>query len=116
MSVDLKEFPQRIASVRSQLLIQQQNHRRLSDILNSLDRDIDLQIASSSDLKNELQRKAAKAELQIDEEYQAALMEVRNSSDRITALEIELERLRGLFSASKLEVRQAIVRAELEAA
>ncbi|MBD3883845.1 hypothetical protein IFO70_18955 [Phormidium tenue FACHB-886] len=77
MSVDLKEFPQRIASVRSQLLIQQQNHRRLSDILNSLDRDIDLTMASSSELKNEQQRKAAKAELQTDEKYQAALMEVR---------------------------------------
>ena len=113
---DLHEIPQTIAQIQRQALVQEGEIRYLKATLTTFDREIEGTIAFDAELKNESQRKAKKAELQSEEDYQALSIKLQRAQDGLIELQIELELLRSQLSILKLEMRGAIARLEAEAA
>lgn len=110
--MQLSEFPQQIADKQLAVLNQEQKVRKLKDILQTFDREIECAVAFDTELKNESQRKSKKAELQADEEYQGTLLELQHAQEALTKLQIEAELLRNHFSVAKLEFKLNLVNLE----
>ncbi|HEY9699662.1 MAG TPA: hypothetical protein V6D10_20545 [Trichocoleus sp.] len=108
----ISEFPQQIADKQLAVLSQEQKVRKLKDILQTFDREIECAVAFDAELKNESQRKSKKAELQADEEYQGTLLELQHAQDALVKLQIEADLLRSQFSVAKLEFRLSLAQLE----
>lgn len=110
----LKNLPGEIASVRRQLIEISNQLQVANGVLKSIEQDVDLDIAFSSALKNEAQRKAQRSQcLGNDPDY--AYWEVQATSLRVTQarLEIQVAFLANQFTVTQLEVRMEL--AQLEA-
>lgn len=114
--MDLHQLPQTIADIQRSMLAQEGEIRYIKATLTTFDREIEGAIAFDSELKNESQRKAKKAELQAEEDYQRLCYRLQRAQDALAVSQIDLELLRSRFSVLKLESRWAIAQLEAEAA
>jgi hypothetical protein len=116
----LKEYPSKIAEVETKILNLAQRSCAFGDRevniykeqLSFMDADIEAEIASNKELKNEQQRKTKRLELKQEPDYlqvKAALTEATEKRDFEL---IQLNLLRNQFSVAKLETRQAIANLE----
>ncbi len=112
MIKQLKQYPKAIASVEEKLLKLNQEIAIQNQLISFLDADLEQEIASNKELKNEQQRKTKRLELRQEPDYLqflAALAEATEKRDRAI---IQLNLLRNQFSVAKLEMRQAIAQME----
>lgn len=112
----LAQYPQAIADAEKDLLKANQALRRSQAELDQLNAAIDSAIAHDSELKNDAQRKAKRAELMAESLYQECLKELHYTIDNRTACEIELNLLRNQFTAQKLLLQESIALRELQLA
>lgn len=111
----LTDYPDAIADLQRQLLRTEQHLRQLSESVTFCTAAIDRQIAFDSELRNDSQRKARRAELlESDPDYITATNALKAAQDQKAELEIELGLLRNQFSLLKLEKREAIAVRELQ--
>jgi hypothetical protein len=107
----LTDYPQAIAEKQHKILAQDQTIRKAQAAINQLEIQIEKAFAFG-DFRNDSQRKAARAELLQDQDYQTALAQLQAEQDHRTLLQIELQRVQNQFSVAKLELRCAIARQE----
>lgn len=112
----INEYPAQIAQLRTQILELSQKIRKTRSIVQLCDHHIDYEIATDPSLKNDIQRKTVRFEMQSEDAYQSAALALQSLQDQQAQLEISLEQMRSEFSLSKLEKREAIARLEAEAA
>lgn len=108
----LKEYPNMIAEVETKILNLEREVNIYKEQLSFMDADIEAEIASDKELKNEQQRKTKRLELKQEPDYlrtKAALTKATEKRDREV---IQLNLLRNQFSVAKLEMRQAIASQE----
>ena len=116
LSLNLLEFPEKIANHRRQLLAASQNVRALQEALVTKTAKIDHLVAHDETLTNDTKRKARRAELMDDADYKALLSDLQIATDKRTEIEINLSLLLDQFSVLKLEKREGIARLEVQAA
>jgi hypothetical protein len=115
--LELNEYPRAIAALQQDLHHSSQQIRRERENLAFCNNAIDRAIAFNSDLKNDTQRKAKRAELcEKDGDYIKASNELKRLEDLRGELEIDLQLLQATFSLLKLERRESIAQMEREAA
>jgi archaellum component FlaC len=111
-----ENLPQKIANQERAAARLREQLRTLKDAIAREESVIDKQVAFDSELKNDAQRKARRAELA---DQSALLKDLRNSIGRsegqLKDAEIELELMRNTFSVLKLERREQIAQLELQA-
>ncbi|HEY9628817.1 MAG TPA: hypothetical protein V6C84_16070 [Coleofasciculaceae cyanobacterium] len=112
----LNEYPTQIAQHRTQLLEFAQKICKARSIIQLCDHHIDYAIATDPSLKNDIQRKAVRFEMQSEEAYQTAASALQFLQDQQAQLEIFLEQIQSEFTVLKLEKRAAIAQLEAQAA
>lgn len=113
--MQLHEFPQAIAEQEQRLLEQKQVVLSLKDQVDYYDYQFDYAIAFDIDLKNDLQRRAKRAELLQEETYRALLLKLRAATEAAAAIEIRLQLTQNQFAVAKLEARERIAKIEAQA-
>ncbi len=112
--MQLQDYPQAIANLQHQLLELDRKLTCQREQVAICTNIIDREIAFSTDLKNDSQRKAKKTELmETDPDYITALIELKKLEDIRANMDIDLKLLGNTFSILKLERREAIARMEL---
>jgi hypothetical protein len=107
----LTDYPQSIAEKQREVLAQDQMIRKAQAAIDQLEIQIEKAIAFG-DPRSDSQRKAARAELLQDQDYQTALAQLQAEQDHQTLLQIELQRVQNQFSVTKLELHHVIARQE----
>lgn len=111
--MNLNEYPKAIADLRLELVKSSRKIQTLKESVAFCLNAIDRAIAFNSDLKNDSQRKAKRAELmETDGDYITAVTQLKAAEDVHAELEIELELLRNTFFVLKLDRREDIARQE----
>lgn len=114
--MNISDYPQKIADLQRQILHADQQLRTLRESAIFCLNAIDKAIAYDSTLKNDLQRKAKRAELtESDGDYISAALALKHAEDFRTQKDIDLQLMRSQFSVVKLERREAIATMELHA-
>jgi len=112
----LKQYPKAIAFQQTQILELRQALRQVRATIIGREIDIDKAIAFDTELKNDTQRKAKRAELvRGDVDLLFLLEQLESLDDQREAAEIEVNRLLNQFAIAKLEKRQTIAQMEIEA-
>ncbi|MBD2156276.1 hypothetical protein [Leptolyngbya sp. FACHB-16] len=115
--MQLSEFPDVIATYQREIhYLSTSIARGLKSDLAEMEASIKHKVAFDSDLKNDRQRDACIAEFKAGNDYRSVQRELEKVQDRQAELEIELERVRGMFTAAKLEARERVALAELQTA
>ena len=104
----LKSYPKAIAQKQQEILAQDQRIRKAQVAVDRFEADVDKAIAFNESLKNELQRKATKAEMLQDQGYLEMVAELQAFQDQKSLMVIELQLLQNQFSLSKLDIRASI--------
>lgn len=104
----LKSYPKAIAQKQQEILTQDQRIRKAQVAVDRFEADVDKAIAFNESLKNELQRKATKAEMLQDQGYLEMVAELQAFQDQKSLMLIELQLLQNQFSLSKLDIRASI--------
>ncbi|MCL1469920.1 hypothetical protein [Argonema antarcticum] len=107
--IELSDYPLAISQAAQRIAELDYELSAMRQLINAFEGRADMMVAASSQLRNEVQRRARRFELlQFNQEYQKAL-------DLLTQLNTEkanaiayLEYLRNQFSVAKLEARLAI--------
>ncbi|ABA24704.1 hypothetical protein Ava_D0039 [Trichormus variabilis ATCC 29413] len=111
--MELKDYPGAIAYIQTQILDLNQEIEQISQSLNRICNQFELQVAFDPELKNDSQRKAKKAELIAssgDYEYLSKDLAARiYGRDRA---QIQLEQLKNEFTILKLLKREETARLE----
>ncbi len=115
-TMKLAEFPAEIARLEKHLLKQNQVVRQCQAEVDNLLADIDHSIAFDSELKNDAQRKAKRAELLREQVCVEASGQLQYELDNRSALETELSLVRNQFTVQKLLIRESIALRELQLA
>lgn len=109
----LSDYPEKIANLQRQILNLDQKLISLVESVRIFEAEIDKAIAFDSSLKNEIQRKTKRIELQqSDSDYYQASRILKQSKEKRELLAIELELARNVFGLLKLEKREAIAHLE----
>lgn len=116
LRMTLSEYPDAIADREKQLLRLQRKIRKVTNQLDNLNREFEIEIATNPELKNEQQRKARRLELLSQQSYLDIKEKLDTYLDRRTNIEINLHQVRNRFTVAKLEVRRQIALNSLEAA
>lgn len=116
LKMTLAEYPDAIADREKQLLRLQRKIRKLTNQLDSLNAEIEIEIATDPELKNEQQRKARRLEMLSQKNYLDIKEKLDTYLDRRTTIEINLHQVRNRFTVAKLEVRRQIALNSLDAA
>jgi hypothetical protein len=115
--MQLSNFPHAIATAQQKLL---NLGRDITIIRNHLlleENSIDQAIAFSPDLKNDTQRKTAKAQmLQESALYQSLTKNLADLTDKYNRADINLQLIKNNFAVAKLEMRERIAKMETLAA
>ncbi|MBD2153155.1 hypothetical protein [Leptolyngbya sp. FACHB-16] len=114
--MQLTDYPNAIATIQQEILNLSRQARELKAQLSELDSAIKHKVAFDSDLKNDRQRDACIAEFRNSPSYRSLQADLEVIQDQQAQYEIELERLRGQFTATKLEMRERTALAELQVA
>lgn len=113
--MQLDDFPQAIAEQEQRLLEQKQLILSLKDQVDYYDYQFDYAIAFDTDLKNDLQRRAKRAELLQEDTYRDLLLKLRAATEAAAAIEIRLQLTQNQFTVAKLAARERIARIEAQA-
>lgn len=109
--VTLADYPQAIAAAESAVLAAQQGARALAEAVEARKAQFGAIVANDKELRNDAQRKAARAELELtDAEYLKLQAQHQAAKDAVVMAQIEADRLLRLWQAEKLATEQAIVR------
>lgn len=114
--MNLNLFPPTIADLERALLRQNQTVRELKARLEACDRALDRAIAFDPELRNDAMRKAKRAEVADDPDYQRLVIEVQKAAEITRLIEIDLDLTKNQFAVAKLETRERIARLEAVAA
>ena len=110
---NLNQFPNKIAEAETKILGLDRQVAIHKENISFMDGEIELQIASNKELKNEQQRKTKRLELRQQPDYLQAKAELTEATEKRDKAQIDLNLIRNQFSVAKLEMRQQI--ASLEA-
>jgi hypothetical protein len=114
--MQLKHYPTAIATAQTELNRIKKAIRQTKDLIAKHELPIDKAILFDPELKNEGQRKLARAErIQTDEHLPALYEYLNNLTDGHDAAEVELNAQISRFTVAKLERRQTIAQMETEA-
>lgn len=105
--MELQQYPQAIAETKLKALFLDGKIQGLQETISLRNCEIDVAIAFDESLKNEAQRKAARAGMTQDQSYLELQMELRELQVEREKLRIEAERLQNMFSVLKLEVQSS---------
>ncbi len=109
----LSEYPEAIAQAEAKLLKLNQEIEIQSQLLSYLDTEIEKNIASNKDLKNDQQRKCKRLELQQEQDYLEIKTNLKEAKDDKDEQLIKLNLIRNQFSVAKLEAKLQIAQLEL---
>ena len=112
----LADFPDAIAHAQTQKQAARLMVENLEGRVTRAEARVDHAIAFDTDLKNDGQRKAKRAELLETEEFEKLHAALHAARGVVIETEIELGLLLNQFSVAKLEERRAIATLELQAA
>ena len=105
------------ADLQRQLLKLDQHLRQLNESVTFFNSEIDRRIAFDTNLKNDAQRKARhQALMEKDGDYINVCTALKETQDKRTLVDIDLQLLKNQFSVMKLERRGAIAQLEAQAA
>jgi hypothetical protein len=112
MQLTLADYPDAIAELERRLNLQNRQIGTLQAAIVEIEAEVDGKIAFDANLKNDAQRKAKRTELLADTFYQKCLADCQEATDRRSEVQIELDRLRNLFTIAKLDKRETIAQLE----
>jgi predicted GTPase len=109
MKLSLSQYPAAIAQAAQQVNAIEHQMSEVRQHLNRMESNAEMVVAFATNLKNDNQRKARRAEvLQANSEYEQSLKVMMHlTTDKANAIAY-LEYLRNDFSVAKLETRQVI--------
>jgi len=111
--MSLSTFPHEIATAQQKLLNLCRDMTIVRNALLLEENSIDRAIAFSTDLKNDSQRKTAKAQmLQESALYQSLTQNLADLTDKYTLADINLQLVKNNFTVAKLETRERIAKME----
>jgi septal ring factor EnvC (AmiA/AmiB activator) len=104
----LASFPEQLKRLSESLLRAEVEIRKYQAKVDRLTSDIELAIAQDNDLKNEQQRKAKRSELLKANDYQTALIYLREAEDSHQRLKIKRQHAADQFAVAKLMAQEHI--------
>ncbi|MEG3440163.1 hypothetical protein V0288_23740 [Pannus brasiliensis CCIBt3594] len=110
--MELKFFPQAIATAERDLLNRDQDLDVAIQALAFIESEIERAIAEDPELKNDQQRKAKRLEMQGDRSYTEARDSVKRAKHKKGLAEIKVNKTRNEFIVKKLEFRREIANLE----
>lgn len=109
MALTLFELADKIAALRTCIENQRQDIEAIADKIAAIETELDLSICFDTDLKNEAQRKAHRADvLASDRAWCLLQTSLKTHQRELRSLEIDVELYRHRFTAQKLEMQRAI--------
>lgn len=114
--IGIGAYPEEIANLRLQILDLDEEISVVWEYIQGLEAETERQIAFDDSLKNEVQRKAFRVKLQLeDREWLEATTNLKQLKRKRKELEIELEQVCNQFSLAKLAERRQIAELEVSA-
>lgn len=106
----LEKYPVAIASLRIQMSLLNSTMQLLREQIEEVENEADKSVSFDATLRNEAQRSVRRYELlKQNSQYAALKKQMKTSSELKTGYEIELDRLRGEFSAARSLVQQKML-------